>query len=155
MEGNPQLVYDRVHQIPIVQLTRNQENQIIRNFPWIFNLGLPQGERNISGRSEEGPARRNVAGQCELLRRVCQPNPIYEPLVLALQEDGDVVQIVQVKSHSSFYSNKIPIVSIKTIFELFSITGLRFGEKIHNTPGLGLGLGLGLHGRNHHHSIVS
>ena len=105
MEGNPQLVYDRVHQIPIVQLTRNQENQIIRNFPWIFDLGLPQGERNISGRSEKGPARRNVAGQCELLERVCKPNPIYEPLVLALQEDGDVVQIVQVKSHSSFYSN--------------------------------------------------
>ncbi|XP_071803243.1 uncharacterized protein [Asterias amurensis] len=102
MEENPQLVYDRVHQIPIVKLTRNQENQIIRNFPWIFNLGLPQGERNISGGSEEGPARRNVAGECELMRRVCQPNPISEPLILALNQNGEVVQLVQIPNQNQY-----------------------------------------------------
>ncbi|XP_071803026.1 uncharacterized protein [Asterias amurensis] len=87
IEQDPQLLYNATYQRSFVTLTNQQNQQILRNFPDIFRDRSPAGE---------GRARRSVS------QRVCPPILGSQPLIIALQPNGEVVELVQMSGQGMY-----------------------------------------------------
>lgn len=96
MEKNPELLSDQANQKPIVQLTDQQEQEILRHFPMIFKKGLPPAQNTTGGSDDQRLVRRSEPGECPG-RRICPPYFGTQPLTLVKNEEGYLVQLVQVK----------------------------------------------------------
>ncbi|XP_038049645.1 uncharacterized protein LOC119723159 [Patiria miniata] len=99
IEDNPMLLHNQSYQRSVVNLTQNQQIQILRNIPQLF-LSAREFEESLLTRGTitvpgEGtvPARRRRATAG---KRVCQPVMRYQPLILALRADRrDLVEYIQ------------------------------------------------------------
>ncbi|XP_071803709.1 uncharacterized protein [Asterias amurensis] len=102
IEQDPQLLYNARYQRSFVTLTKQQNQQILRNFPYIFrdrrSFLISSSTVGTVSQSPagDGRARRSVS------QRVCPPILGSQPLIIALQPNGEVVELVQMPGQGKY-----------------------------------------------------
>ncbi|XP_033639216.1 uncharacterized protein LOC117299802 [Asterias rubens] len=95
IEQDPQLLYNATYQRSFVTLTKQQNQEILRNFPEIFR----DRESFLNTSSTVGTVSQSPAGDGRTRRSVsqlvCPPILGSQPLIIARKPNGDVVELVQ------------------------------------------------------------
>ena len=96
IEQDPQLLYNATYQRSLVNLTKQQNQEILRNFPEIFR----DRESFLNTSSTVGTVSQSPAGDGRTRRSVsqlvCPPILGSQPLIIARKPNGEVVELVQV-----------------------------------------------------------
>ncbi|XP_038044363.1 uncharacterized protein LOC119719116 [Patiria miniata] len=97
IQSNPDLLHSEVSQRPVVTLTQGQERQLLQRYPQLFKqqaVTLPVISPVIP--PVIARHRRDLPG------RVCAPRQGSQPLILARQANGQVVQLAQLTNSNQW-----------------------------------------------------